>query len=142
MGTGVSCVEVTNLDVRVRDSCTGSGALDISGLTGGSRASSTSDTRAGRVGGGGVVRVEPQHVDGIVVPDREDKNHSSLECLTHLSQTTLLLESVGVTERGLLGIAEGVGDGVTGHSCNVSLGVLEDNTILNVDATDLNEVSG
>lgn len=52
------------------------------------------------------IRVEPQHVNGVVVPDGENEDHSRLEGSAHLSKTTLLLEGSLVSERLRMQIGE------------------------------------
>jgi hypothetical protein len=112
--------------------------FDVGGDTRGGWASTTSGTRGGRVGGVG--RVEPEHVDVVVVPDGEDENHTLGHGLVHGGEATLGSEIVGVAERGLLSSAEGCGDGVVGsHTGNVGLGVGDDDTVLDVEAADLVE---
>ena len=72
-----------------------------------------SDTEVGSGGIGGVAGVEPEHVDGIVVPDGENEDttagsgtHGSTESL----QATEGSEGVSVVVSGLLGGAELIGD--------------------------------
>ena len=86
---------------------------------------------ARRVGG-----VEPQHVNGVVVPEREDKNHRLSKSLLHLGETTLVLEGGGVAESRLLGVTEGFGDLVTSDASDVRLRVGEDLAVLDEVALD------
>lgn len=137
---GVSRADVAKLDVGEDDRGVGSGVLDVGGLAGGGSASAASDTGLGSGPVGGVVGIEPQHVGGVVVPDAHDEDDAVAERLAHGGETTLLLEGVGVRERGLLRGAEAVGDGVAGgHASDVDLGVLDDLAALHVNAADLAE---
>lgn len=86
------------LDVAVDDGGAGGGGLDVSGGTGGGRAVSASGAGVSSGVGRRVGRVEPEHVDSVVIPDGEDKNHASLEGIAHLSETAVLLEVVGVAK--------------------------------------------
>lgn len=54
-----------------------------------------------------------------IVPDRQNKHHGGGNGLTHLGETSLLGEDVGVTESRLLSIAVVGGYGVTGISGDV-----------------------
>ena len=74
----------------------------------------------------------------MVVPQRHDKNHSTLHGSAHLSRATLCLEVGVVTESGLLSITEGLGDRVVllGHASDVRHGVGNDLPVLNVEALD------
>ena len=143
-GNGTSSREggsdITELDVGEGDEGVGLLRFDISGDTGGDGARSTKDTG---VGGGLVERigaVEPQHVGRIVVPDGHNQDHSLGEGTAHLGHTTEAGKDVGVAEGGLLSGAELVAERVPlSHSGDVDLGVLEDDTVLDVDAADLLE---
>lgn len=112
------------------------------GDTRGCRARTTSNTGGARVLGSRVVGIEPEHVYCVVIPDRENENHSSLERVTHSDKTTLLGEGVGITESGLLRSAEVVGDRVTGDTRDLGLRVGDDHVVLDVETLDLVEVSG
>ena len=111
-GSGEGRAEVTELEVGVCDRRGRVLGLNSGGDTRVSRARATSDTRGRGVRGRGVVGVEPEHVDGVVVPEGEDEDHTRLESVTHLCNTALGREVVRVTEEGLLGSAEVVRDGV------------------------------
>lgn len=137
--------DITELDVRVGDGDTSTVSLDISGNTRGGGASTTSDTWGARILIGGVVRVEPEHVDGVIVPNGQNEDttagtwaHSRTEGL----ETTVGGEGVGVAESGLLVGAPIVGDGVTSDTSNLGLRVLDDIAVLDVYATDLGEGAG
>lgn len=79
----------------------------------------------------------------MVIPNTEDKSHTSIQILAESSKTTLLSERVGVTSGSLLLLAELVGDLVglcdTG---NVGVGLLDDFAVLDVDAADGAESTG
>jgi hypothetical protein len=78
----------------------------------------------------------------VVIPDGHYKNHTSLECVTHSLKTATRFERVGVTESSLLSIAEVVRDRVEClHSRDVRVRVLDDLAVLDVQATDLDEVT-
>lgn len=101
------------------------------------------------------------HVDFVVVPERHDEDHALGEGVTHglrfVSQwifwlrclggattylhTTLLGEVVGVSEHGLLRLAEVVVDRVAADACDVRGGLLEDLAVLDVETADLNKVT-
>ncbi len=114
--------------------------LDIRRLAGICGASSTCDTRLRGIGVCGVVAVEPQHVDGVVVPQTQDQHHSGLESVTHLLQTTAVLEGIGVAEQGLLRIAVLVRHRVVGFQTGEGgVGVGDNLSVLDVEAADLAE---
>jgi hypothetical protein len=131
----------TKLDIAEGDSSVGLLRLDITGLARGSRAGTTSS--ADLVGANGVGRVEPEHVGSVVVPDTENESHASIEILAKAGKTTLLGERVGVTSGGLLLLAELVGDLVgLCDAGDVGVGLLDDLTVLNIDAADGAEGAG
>lgn len=131
------------LDVGVDDLGVGGVGLNVGGGTRAGGAGTTSNTGSGGISGGGVVRVEPEHVDGVVVPDGQDEDYSASERLSHRGQSTLLLEGVGVTEDALLLSAESLRDGVEGVDAgDVDDRVLDDDVVLDVDAADLREGAG
>jgi hypothetical protein len=128
------------LDVGVDDLGIGGLALDLRGLTGRGGAGTTSNTGLGCVAGGGVGGVEPEHLRGVVVPNGEDENHTLSQSLRHRAHTTMSLEGVGVTEEGLLGGAEVVGDGVEiGEAGEGGERVGDGLAVLDVEATDFGE---
>jgi hypothetical protein len=142
--TRVGRSNVTKLDVGEDDLSIGVVGLDVLGSTRGGGAGSTSDTGGGGVSVDGVgLRVEPEHLGVVVVPDGEDEDVSLGQRLAHLDETAGLLESGVVAEFGLLDVAELVGDGVGGRLARlVGLGVGEYLAVLDVEAADLDEVSG
>lgn len=137
----VGGVNGTELDVAEGDSSVGLLGLDIAGLARGGGTSTASSTDL--VGSNGVGRVEPEHVGGVVIPDREDESHASIEVLTEGSKTTLLGELVGVTGDLLLFLAELVGDLVgLCDSRDVGVGLLDDLAVLDVDTANGCEGTG
>jgi len=77
-----------------------------------------------------------------VAPNTQDQDHTLVECLTHLGQTTLGGEVVRVTE-GLLDISTVlVRNGVVSlDTRNVDLGVLDDLSVLQVDTANFRELT-
>lgn len=137
----VGGVKGTKLDVAEGDSSVGLLGLDIARLARGGGTSTASSTDL--VGSNGVGRVEPEHVGGVVIPDREDESHTSIEVLTEGSKTALLGEFVGVTGDLLLFLTELVGDLVgLCDSGDVGVGLLDDLAVLDVDTADGCEGTG
>lgn len=103
----------------------------------------TSNSRQGRVRRGCVVGVEPEYVDSVVIPERHNENHALLRRVTHGLQATHCLKCVSVVERGLLGVAEVIGERVgCVHPGDVRLEVLDNLAVLDVQAADLRGVRG
>ena len=73
----------------------------------------------------------------MVVPDGEHEDHTLLKSSTHGGKATLISKLVGIAKCGLLSSAEVVGDRVTGDTSNVSVGVGDDNAILDIEALNL-----
>ncbi len=95
---------------------------------------------SGRVDISGVVGVEPEQVGLMVIPDGQDEDDTVGEGLVDGGESSDCSEAISVVESGLLGGAEVGGDGIIGsHSGDVDLGVLDDYTILDVDAADFLE---
>ena len=136
----VSRTDRTDLDVGEDDGRIGALALDRGGVAGGRRAGAAGDTRLGRVLVEGVVGVEPEHLGLVVVPEGHDEDHTGVEGIAHLRETTEVLERVRVAERGLLRVAERVGDGVVlAHARDVRLRVRDHLPVLHVQPPDLGE---
>lgn len=116
--------------------------LNLGGDTGGGGAFATLSTElAGLVDGEG--GVEPEHVDGMVIPDGHDENHVLGEGLAHLLEAALALVVIEIAKDGLLGVAPGIGDGVlVGEAGNGGDRVGDDDAILDVEALDLGEIAG
>jgi hypothetical protein len=58
---------------------------------------------------------------------------------SHGVESTEGLEGRGVAEGGLLGIAESIGDGVAGDTLDSGVAVLENNTVLDIEALDVRD---
>lgn len=115
--------------------------LDIAGLARGCGARTASS--ADLVGSNRVGRVKPKHVGSVVIPNTEDKSHTSIEILTKASKAALLRERIGVTSGSLLLLAELVGDLVgLGDAGNIGVGLLDDLAVLDVNAADGAESTG
>jgi hypothetical protein len=138
-GTPVGRADVTKLDVRVHNRGISLLRFDILRFTRVPRASTTLDTRQRWVLVKRIVTIKPEHVRGIVVPDTQNENHSVSQGAAHLGQATLLSKHVAVLEYRLLVGAELVRDRVIvgAQSRNIDLGVLNNNTVLDIETTDL-----
>jgi hypothetical protein len=140
-GTRVGRADGTNLDVGIGDGDATAVSLNLGWHTGGGWARATSDTRSRWVSVGGVVGVEPEHVDRIVVPDGENESHTAGEGLVHWAHTTLA-EPVVVVALGGLDICAVVGlDGIVsrGDTWDVDVGVGDDDTVLDIETADFRE---
>lgn len=139
--TRVGRANVADPDVGVGDRGVRNTGLEVGGLARGGGAVTASSTESGRVDGVG--GVEPKHVGVVIVPEGESKDQTVAHGLLHSGEATLALVRVGVAEDGLLGVAEGVGEGIDGlEAGNVDLGVLDDLAILDVEAANLSELAG
>jgi hypothetical protein len=138
---GESGVDGTDLDVRVDDRGIGVGTLNISGVTRAGGAGSTGDTRLGGILIKRVVRVEPEHVGVVVIPERQDENHAAAESITHSVQATMLVEDVLVAKGLLLSNTEIGVNGVAGNTIDVGLGVGNDLAVLDVETLDLSQAA-
>lgn len=132
-------VERTSFDVRVDHVGVGVGGLDGGRVTRGDITSATRDTGGGGRGIGGVGAVQPEHVGSVVIPETHDQDHAVGETGAHAGHTTVLAEVVGVTEGGLLRVAEGVGDRVTGNTADGGVGLADDLAVLHIEALDLGQ---
>jgi hypothetical protein len=138
-----SRADITVLDVREDDVSVRALRLDLCGYTGRGGARATGDTRGGCIFVRRVVRVEPEHGSGVVIPDGERENHAAAEGIAELLEPAVLVEVVGVAEYGLLLGAEVLGDGVDGVDAgDVHSRVLDGLAVLDVDAADLRERTG
>jgi hypothetical protein len=124
-----------DLEVRERDGRVRAVCLDVCGLAGCDRACAASRARLGRCGGIGAVK--PEHVDCVVVPDRQDEDLAAVHGLTHSCEAAHGAEGVGIAESGLLGCAPGVADVVLGgNASDVGDGVGDDVAVLDVETLD------
>lgn len=107
--------------------------LDIGGNTGVGTAGTTGDTWLLGIRVGGVAGIEPEHVRGVIVPDRQHEHHADGHRLANTRQSSMVTKRVLVAERYLSAAAEIGIDRVLGiHSRNVDLGVLDDLAALDV----------
>ena len=103
----------TELDVRVNDRRVTVLGLNIIRLARVSTASTTPNTRGRSILISGVCRVQPQHIDRMIVPERHYKHVALRQRGSHLVETTLILEGSSVAKCFLLGIAPSIGDRIT-----------------------------
>lgn len=83
------------------------------------------------------------HAGRMVIPDRHDKHHSSVHDLADSSKTSRRTEFVRVASQRFGLLAERIGDLIgAGHAWDVGVGLLNDLTILNVQATDGSQSPG
>ncbi len=135
-------VQGTELDVGVRDLCVGAVRLDIVWRAGVGGACTARDSGGGGVGIGGVVAVEPEHADIVVVPETQHQRHAVLKGVTHTREAALRLEGVGIAEEGLLRSAVVLCDGVVvGEAGESGVGVRVDDAVLDVETADLGKLS-
>lgn len=134
---GEGRVDGAELDVGVDDVGVGVLGLDVGGGARGGGAGAASGARGGRVGGVG--RVEPEHVDGVVVPDGHDEDHVLGQGVAHALEAAALVEDVGVAEGRLLRVAVLLRHRVAGHARDGALAVGHDLAVLHVEALDLAE---
>lgn len=116
-------------------------SLDLRWNTGGGWAGATWATPGGlilREGG-----VEPEHISFVVIPDGHNEDHTALHGITHLLETSLLLEVLGVAESFLGMIAHLIGDGVEllAHGVDSRLRMLNDLAVLDIFSSDFREVA-
>lgn len=139
---GVGRADFAELDVGEEDLGVGLIGLDVLGVSGCDRASATSDTRLVWVGISRVVGVEPEHVGEVVVPDGHNKDVSLCQRLAHLRHATLGAEGIIVIESFADVCAKAFSNGIVGlDSGDFGTGVIDDLSVLNVEAADLDEVA-
>jgi hypothetical protein len=129
----------TELDVGEDNAGVGAVGLKVGRLARGGRASATGNTRLAGVSGGGVARVEPKHVDCVVIPEGHDKDVTASKRCAHTVETTKSSEGVVVAEGSLLVLAEAVSDGVSAGAGDGGLRVLVNFAVLDVEALDLGQ---
>jgi len=88
-----------------------------------------------------VVRVEPVHEAGGVIPQREYKHHTAFKCFAHDSEPAQSSEFVFVFPDALLISAEFLRDGVAFDASNCGLLHRDDLSILSVELANLNKVA-
>ena len=104
-------------------------------------AGTSGDTWFGWISVSWVVRVEPKHVDCMVIPDGKDKSHSCGEGLGHLAHTSLSGEVVLVTEPSLDGGAEVVAESLVLFTSNSHRWGINDLSVLDIFSSNLNDFS-
>jgi len=73
----------------------------------------------------------------MVVPNTQYENHTRCQRLTHVSKSTVILETSSISESSLLRITVGGGNGVvSGHTGDVDFRVLDNLTVLNIQTSD------
>jgi len=104
-------------------------------------AGTSGDTWFGWISVSWVVRVEPKHVDCVVIPDGKDKSHSCGEGLGHLAHTSLSGEVVLVTKPSFDGGAEVVAESLVVFTSNIHRWGLNNLSVLDVLSPDLYDFS-
>mmetsp|Transcript_55266 Transcript_55266/g.89376 ORF Transcript_55266/g.89376 Transcript_55266/m.89376 type:complete len:290 (-) Transcript_55266:425-1294(-) len=94
------------------------------------------DGRIGRKSG-----VQPSHLGGVVVPNRQAQDHASLQGLPHAPQAALGLVVVDVAKDSLLRIAELICDCASLNSREGGVSVCDNFAILHVESSNLNQVA-
>ena len=128
-------------DVAEDNAGVGAVSLNIGRNTRCSWASTTGDTRLAGISSSRVGRVEPEHVNRVVVPERHDKDVAASKRSTHSVQATKGSERRSVAESALLRLAEGVGNRVAADTGDGGLGVLVHLSVLDVEALDLGQAA-
>lgn len=134
-------IERTNPDVREGD--IGAAGLGFNGLR--VTRSGSAGTTSGAGGTSRVCRVgavEPEHVDGVVVPQTHDQDHSSFHTSAHVCQATVFAEGGGLAKGGDLSSAEVRVDDISADSRDLGRRLGDDNAVLNVVTSDLGEGTG
>mmetsp|Transcript_73615 Transcript_73615/g.213053 ORF Transcript_73615/g.213053 Transcript_73615/m.213053 type:complete len:422 (-) Transcript_73615:113-1378(-) len=90
----------------------------------------------------GEAAVQPTHLGGRVVPERQRQDEAAVQRLAHFLQPPLCLVVIGVAEGRLLGAAELVRDGVPRHPGHGGIRVGDDLAVLDVEPPDLRQVAG
>jgi len=90
---------------------------------------------------GGVGAVQPEHVGIVVIPQRHDENHASIDGLLHGIQASLLQEIRAILGNGNPVCAEVVSDGVVLLSVDRVRWVLNGPAILLVELLHLNKLT-
>ena len=87
----------------------------------------------------GVIRVEPEHVCVVVVPQGEHKDHALFQRGAHARHAAVGGENIDVAEEFFLRLAELRCDRVTRISGVGRLGVGDDDTVLDIEAFDFRQ---
>jgi len=125
-------VNISPLDVGIDNIGISVLRLNSGGNTRGGSASSTSRSGTGTVDGVGTIK--PQHINSIIIPKRHNKNHSSLERISHGGKSTIGLELISVVGKSLLGNTESISDIVVGSEVGeVGLRVGDNNSVLDIE---------
>lgn len=74
-----------------------------------------------------------------IIPQTHDENHGRRQRSSHLGQTTLVVERVGITERLLLRITVPLRDGVPTDARHIRLRVGDNLAVLHVEALNLGQ---
>lgn len=112
-------------------------SFDVCWYTRGNGAGSTSLTQPSSgcwVGG-----VKPEHVGVVVVSEGHDKDHSTFESSSHVSQASLVFECIVVAKGSFLCVAELSSNGVASDVWNQGLGVGDGLAALDVESLDFSE---
>mmetsp|Transcript_88364 Transcript_88364/g.245277 ORF Transcript_88364/g.245277 Transcript_88364/m.245277 type:complete len:400 (-) Transcript_88364:306-1505(-) len=89
----------------------------------------------------GVCGIEPEHAHIRIIPERQHKDHSTVQSRAHLAQTSLGGEIIDVTKLLLLLPAQVVCDRVASSwPQNGSIRVFDDLAVLNIEAANLGEI--
>lgn len=78
----------------------------------------------------------------MIVPQTHNKHHPRLERLTHRRHSSAVRERRRIAKERLLGLAEGVGDGIVLREAGEGgVGVVDDFAVLDVEAFDLAQIA-
>lgn len=133
--------DLTKADVRVLDVGVRVFPLDVIRIAGVGRARATLGTRQRAVDW--VLRVKPEHVGLVIIPEGHDENHSAVERVRHLLHATLGLVVIGVLEDALNILAHLIVDALVllRLALNSCLGVRNQLAVLHKQALDFDNVS-
>lgn len=130
----------TELDVAVNNARIGFGDFYLRRNAGVSRAGTTSNTRLRGISVCRVCAVEPEHVNGMVIPNGKRKNHPSADGAAHCGHATEILERVSISKSSLLLFAKTVANRIgLGNTTDFAHTVLNDLAVLNVEPANLRE---
>lgn len=135
-------VDRAELDVREGDRSIRTLGLHVLRVARIPRASTAGNARLRRILIKGIIRVQPKHMRGMVIPNGHNKHDSLLEALGDTLQPTELFVVVIIAKSRLALGTEGISDRVA--SCDardIDLRVLDNLPVLLVDAADLFQVT-